>query len=100
MNKKLSKKVRISKRTTKYNKKYNKKSKVKHHKKLRRYIRSKRKKSKRKKIIKKQVGGVNINIEPTRKLGDELRFKELIDQKVDNLNMGPKWPGEPPRPNF
>ena len=105
MNKKISKKMRINKGNTKYNKKYNKKSKVKHNKKSRKNIISKKKKNKRNKIkrnkiIEKQVGGVNTNIEPTRKLQDELRFKDIIDQKVDNLNMGPKWPGEPPRPNF
>lgn len=100
MNKKLSKKIRINKRTTKYNKKYNKKNKIKHYKKTRKNIRSKRKKNKRNKIIGKQVGGVNTNIEPTRKIQDELRFKEMIDQKVDKLDMGPKWPGPAPRPNF
>ena len=54
---------------------------------------------KNKGISKKQKGGVNKNVEPTRKLQDELRFKDMIDQKVGPLDMGSKWPGKPPTPD-
>jgi len=94
MNTGLTKKVKAKKvNKNNRNKKFNKNSKKSHQ-----NIRIKKHKNKGK-ISKKQKGGVNKNIEPTRKLQDELRFKDMIDQKVGPLDMGSKWPGKPPTPD-
>lgn len=45
-----------------------------------------------------QSGGVNTNIEPTVPLKEYLRFNEILDQNVNNMDFGPRWPGKPPYP--
>ena len=53
------------------------------------------------KKLTKQYGGTttnNVNIEPTVPLRESLRFGEQLDQNVNNLDLGSKWPGKPPYP--
>ena len=53
----------------------------------------------------KQSGGTattttiyNRNVEPTTPLRDYLRFGDLLDQNVDKMDLGSRWPGKPPYP--
>lgn len=40
----------------------------------------------------------NRNVEPTTPLRDYLRFGDQLDQNVERMDLGPKWPGKPPYP--
>ena len=40
----------------------------------------------------------NRNVEPTIPLRESLRFGDMLDQNVNKMNLGSRWPGKPPYP--
>jgi hypothetical protein len=107
-NKKKGKKVNLKKRAKvinikRINKSNNKKTKkIKTTRKIKKFDKNTKKKI-------KQHGGnngqtntstttFNRNVEPTIPLRESLRFGDMLDQNVDKMDLGPKWPGKPPYP--